>query len=171
MKKLFGKTFGILEKAIELRTKRNSILAGNIANLDTPGYRSRDIDFEKIMAKYLEPSPEPSKLLLTNPHHMIETGELAEKMAVSPDENGADDMPRPSPSLTVTDKRHFPYGAEDDRHTIIHVSEERGTPNNVDIDHEMAKLAENNLQYQAAVQALIKGFDMIRTAVTEGGKA
>lgn len=34
-------------QALNLLTKRENILAANIANADTPGYRARDIDFSK----------------------------------------------------------------------------------------------------------------------------
>lgn len=39
-----------------------------------------------------------------------------------------------------------------------------------DIEHEMAKLAENNLMYQASVQLLAKKFETIKTVLSEGGK-
>jgi len=40
----------------------------------------------------------------------------------------------------------------------------------VNIDQEMAKLAENNLMFQAGVQALLKKLEALQTAITEGGK-
>lgn len=36
------------------------------------------------------------------------------------------------------------------------------------IDREMAKLAENNLRFHADVQALVKRFENLRLAITEG---
>ena len=35
-----------LEQYMDLLSTRQSIVASNIANIDTPGYRSRDIDFQ-----------------------------------------------------------------------------------------------------------------------------
>ena len=41
--------FGLHGKALELRSQRLSLLASNIANASTPGYKARDIDFEKAL--------------------------------------------------------------------------------------------------------------------------
>ncbi|RUM89955.1 MAG: flagellar basal body rod protein FlgB, partial [Thermodesulfatator sp.] len=54
VKTLFGKTIDIVQKALELRSKRNALLASNIANVDTPGYKQKDIDFRKIMDGYMK---------------------------------------------------------------------------------------------------------------------
>jgi flagellar basal-body rod protein FlgB len=40
----------------------------------------------------------------------------------------------------------------------------------VSLDEEMAKLAENNLRFQAGVQALVKKFEAMRITLIEGGK-
>lgn len=42
--------FGVHEKALMLRGERVSVLATNIANADTPNYKSRDFDFAATMA-------------------------------------------------------------------------------------------------------------------------
>ncbi len=39
--------------ALDLRVKRQEILASNIANADTPYYKARDIDFSKELKKAL----------------------------------------------------------------------------------------------------------------------
>ena len=39
------------EAALLLRTKRLELLASNIANVDTPGYQARDIDFRAELEK------------------------------------------------------------------------------------------------------------------------
>ncbi|WP_017446321.1 flagellar basal body rod protein FlgB [Gayadomonas joobiniege] len=41
---------GVQSRAIQLRTERSEILASNIANADTPGYKARDFDFKTAMA-------------------------------------------------------------------------------------------------------------------------
>jgi flagellar basal-body rod protein FlgB len=35
----------LLEKFLDLAAQRQGLLSSNIANIDTPGYRTRDIDF------------------------------------------------------------------------------------------------------------------------------
>jgi flagellar basal-body rod protein FlgB len=42
--------FGIHGDALALRSQRLSLLASNIANAGTPGYKARDIDFDKALA-------------------------------------------------------------------------------------------------------------------------
>ncbi|WP_084088836.1 flagellar basal body rod protein FlgB [Andreprevotia lacus] len=37
--------FSSQEKALKLRSQRQEVLAANIANADTPGYKARDFDF------------------------------------------------------------------------------------------------------------------------------
>ena len=37
--------FPVLENLLTLTSKRQQILAGNVANIDTPGYRAKDISF------------------------------------------------------------------------------------------------------------------------------
>jgi flagellar basal-body rod protein FlgB len=41
--------FGIHGRALTLRSQRLSLLASNIANAATPGYKARDIDFAKAL--------------------------------------------------------------------------------------------------------------------------
>ncbi|CBG87906.1 flagellar basal body rod protein FlgB [Citrobacter rodentium] len=41
------------QEALNLRAQRQEILAANIANADTPGYQSRDIDFASELKKVM----------------------------------------------------------------------------------------------------------------------
>ena len=41
--------FGIHATALQLRSQRMSMLASNIANASTPGYKARDIDFNTAL--------------------------------------------------------------------------------------------------------------------------
>ena len=45
--------FGIHGAALELRSQRMGVLASNIANAATPGYKARDIDFGAALAARL----------------------------------------------------------------------------------------------------------------------
>ena len=36
-------------QSLALRARRNEVLAGNIANVDTPNYKARDLDFATAM--------------------------------------------------------------------------------------------------------------------------
>jgi flagellar basal-body rod protein FlgB len=41
---------GIHGTALQLREQRTAVLASNIANVDTPNYKARDLDFSSVMA-------------------------------------------------------------------------------------------------------------------------
>ncbi|MCU7554963.1 flagellar basal body rod protein FlgB [Alteromonas sp. ASW11-19] len=43
------KLTGFHNKAMTLRTQRMEVIAGNLANANTPGYKARDIDFNQAM--------------------------------------------------------------------------------------------------------------------------
>lgn len=45
----FDNALGIHEKALNLRISRAEVLANNIANADTPGFKARDIDFKAAL--------------------------------------------------------------------------------------------------------------------------
>lgn len=45
--------FGIQGAALELRSARMGLIASNIANAATPGYKARDIDFAEAMRRSL----------------------------------------------------------------------------------------------------------------------
>lgn len=65
----FNKTFSVLEHAISIAQQRHSLIASNISNLDTPGYRAKDIDFKTAMARALESGSELN-LVKTNSEHI-----------------------------------------------------------------------------------------------------
>ena len=44
------KLFGLHATALQLRSQRMMMLASNIANAATPGYKARDLDFAKALA-------------------------------------------------------------------------------------------------------------------------
>ena len=43
----------VLEKAADASWKRETLLANNIANVDTPGYKRQDIDFQSVLKNEL----------------------------------------------------------------------------------------------------------------------
>ena len=45
-----NQALGILPMALSLGSQRAQILASNLANADTPGYKARDIDFSSALA-------------------------------------------------------------------------------------------------------------------------
>jgi len=49
---------GQLERYMDLLSARQKLVAGNIANADTPGYHTRDIDFQQEFMQAAGGSPE-----------------------------------------------------------------------------------------------------------------
>jgi flagellar basal-body rod protein FlgB len=45
----FDKALGVYENALNVRVKRAEVIANNLANADTPGFKARDIDFRAIL--------------------------------------------------------------------------------------------------------------------------
>ena len=64
-----GKTFHALEKAISIAKQRNELITSNISNLDTPGYKSKDINFKSELARALETNHK-TDLAKTDPRHI-----------------------------------------------------------------------------------------------------
>jgi len=48
---MFENIFGIHEQALLLHGQRLGVLAANLANADTPGYKARDIDFSAVLSQ------------------------------------------------------------------------------------------------------------------------
>lgn len=47
--------FGVHGAALQLRSQRMGVLASNIANASTPGYKAKDIDFQSALARIEAP--------------------------------------------------------------------------------------------------------------------
>jgi len=45
----FDKALGLHPQALMLRENRAEVLASNLANADTPGYKARDMDFQALL--------------------------------------------------------------------------------------------------------------------------
>lgn len=50
----FNKALGIHELALDTRTRRAEVLAKNLANVDTPNFKARDLDFKAILKGQLQ---------------------------------------------------------------------------------------------------------------------
>ena len=45
----FQAATGLYEQALSLRAERATILSANLANVNTPGYKARDMDFSEVL--------------------------------------------------------------------------------------------------------------------------
>lgn len=66
--------FGIHEQALQLRSYRSEVLASNLANADTPGYKARDFDFHKVLQGQLAGRQSGVPLATTNAGHIASSG-------------------------------------------------------------------------------------------------
>jgi len=107
----------VLEKVMDIASYRRKLLASNIANADTPGYRAKDISFRKEVIRAME---------------QIDRGQRAEQL----------------------------YQVYE---TVNTMPNRDG--NTVNVDIEMAKIAENSLTYNTAVQLYSRKARMLRDAI------
>src|SRR5688572_7550516 len=71
--KLFDTTLARLERSLDVRLARHNVLSSNVANVDTPGYTAKDVDFKAAMAaasKGAAASAESMTLASTDDSHM-----------------------------------------------------------------------------------------------------
>lgn len=91
--------FQMLDAKLAYAAQRQNVLAQNIANANSPGYRALDVkapDFKAIMLG--ETTNTPAGLAMTNPKHLNSQGVEAKENAatevtsyeLSPDGNGVD---------------------------------------------------------------------------------
>jgi flagellar basal-body rod protein FlgB len=60
---IFGKIFSEVTNHMNYRTYRQEVISGNIANVDTPGYKAKEALFESELDSKI-------KLIATNPQHL-----------------------------------------------------------------------------------------------------
>ncbi|MBW2608086.1 MAG: flagellar basal body rod protein FlgB [Deltaproteobacteria bacterium] len=133
---IFSQTVSILEKALDLRSKKHNVIASNIANMDTPDYKAFDLIIEKELQKVTGKGNSIS-LNKTDAAHMQSRRSKTDGVSVVIDD---------TQGLSL-----------------------RGDGNTVDIDKQMANMAENTLMYKAAAQMIHKKFQGLKSAI-QGGK-
>lgn len=124
---IFAKTgLPTLKRVLDLSSLRQKVTAGNIANVQTPGYQAREIDF---------------------------AGEL-KKLVTKDTLEG-----------TRTDPAHIPVGEHKQGRFLISRSKAsaEGTP--INVEAEMAALAETQIWYQMGTTLARKKFETLRLAI------
>lgn len=83
--------FDIYEHTLQLRARRSEVLAANLANADTPGYKARDFDFAAVLRGQTGPS---ASLTATHARHIgtqsppVPSNELLYRMPLQPSVDG-----------------------------------------------------------------------------------
>ncbi len=119
----------MMRQYLNLASTRHKLISGNIANISTPGYRSKDIDFHGELKKFLD-----------NKDHL---------------------------KVKVTHENHIPIGQSRPKgpELIINKSRSGNGINNVDIDKEVANMAENQIYYTAGARLLAQKFEGIKRVI------
>lgn len=70
----FDKALGVHPQALLLRGTRAELLADNLVNSDTPGFKARDIDFKQVLNRAKEQQQTGKELPLSQTHQRHLTG-------------------------------------------------------------------------------------------------
>lgn len=73
----FDNALGVHERALHLRTQRAAVLANNITNADTPGFKARDFDFRQVLASAKSESSQLAMKTTQAGHLAAATGGIA----------------------------------------------------------------------------------------------
>lgn len=130
---------GVHTAALKLREQRTELLANNLANADTPGFKARDLDFRGAMAAATAPAGSTSATALTAPSHGAALGSVDPTLA-----NGSTD---------AFLKYRTPLAPSLDGNTV-------------DVQMEQSAFAENAVRYQATLSLLNTRFRSLMTAIT-----
>ncbi len=66
---LFDTHTQLLHKALDLGSRRNAILSSNLANVETPGYKAKDLVFERALDQAMK-ARIPGPLQTTDARHL-----------------------------------------------------------------------------------------------------
>ncbi len=66
----FDKALGVHPHAMLIRSQRAEVLAANIANADTPGYKAKDIDFATALKTAKSHQQSGNSMVRTNEKHI-----------------------------------------------------------------------------------------------------
>lgn len=73
----FNNALGIHASALQVRAKRAEVLANNLANSDTPGFKARDMNFQAILAGEAS-NPKSVSVARTHAGHLAGRGDQGE---------------------------------------------------------------------------------------------
>ncbi|MYM23987.1 flagellar basal body rod protein FlgB [Duganella sp. FT135W] len=128
------------ESALSLRSQRQTVLASNIANADTPNYKARDFDFSAALQSALDKANPDAKQTLNT---------TASKHYSTPQQDAgalADGTP--------LQYRGVIQGAVDG--------------NTVDMDVERNQFADNAIRYEAGITAINAQIKSMMAAIQSG---
>ena len=129
------KPVDLLQQGLSAAWMRNAVIRNNIANVETPGFKASDVEFETLMALAAEGTG--FKGAKTHPRHI--------------DIGGAGDMT--SVDAQIVERTGLSM---------------RMDGNNVDIEDENVKLAQNSMYYNTLLEKMNSEIRRLRMAINEG---
>lgn len=145
MDRLFNDfTVNLYSKALDGHVATHRIISNNVANVNTPKYKASHVNFKERLHKALD--AHNSGLAVEIPPHNsglpVETA------------------PRHLPLEDTNLLKGFMPDVDVERNTIMRLD-----GNNVDIDAEMAKMAENSHEYAVIIRLVSDRFSGLRSAI------
>ncbi|MDA8745548.1 flagellar basal body rod protein FlgB [Rubripirellula amarantea] len=131
-------TLPVLEQAVTFAEARHGVLAGNIANIDTPGYKTRDL------------SPE---LFQANLKRAIEKRDAEPAAELSPG--------LMAPRERTRELDAFSEVRESTKHILYH------DQSDVSLESQVTELAKNQSMHNMAISLLTQQFRLLEAAITE----
>jgi len=145
---------GIHPLALKLEAQRSELLAANIANVDTPNYKARDIDFKSALATASANAGAQTSTSTGSSAASTATVSMRSTNSAAP--YGANAVAAPDNSEAVDPaslKYRVPMAPALDGNTV-------------DEQLEQAAFAENSVRYQASLTFLSAALKDLMTAIT-----
>ncbi len=148
---------GVLPQALSVAAQRNELLAANLANVDTPNYKARDLDFKAAMSAA---GGAPAGSGSTLPLNASSAQSPASILALTP----SGSMPQTSDGVATDASTAGVENSAALKYRVPLAASLDG--NTVDEQLEQSAFAENTVRYQATLTFLNNSLRNLMTAIT-----
>ncbi len=138
---MFSKIYDILGESLNVLSDRQNIIASNVANANTPGYKAKELNFEEVMKSLV---PSPSSL----PMETTSRKDLSYENIYAAEHNGSGFI-----KSFIKNQKNESVSALDG--------------NTVEIGREMSDMTSNAIRFQAVAGLLSKKFATLTYAITQ----
>ena len=97
---IFDRTMQLLNRTLDLRQARQRVIASNIANEETPGYRATDFNFQDSL-QAAQQGRGPVTLAVTQGHHIGPRGDSIQRVVGKLGPVPAGDLPLDANSVNI----------------------------------------------------------------------
>ncbi|WP_243289881.1 flagellar basal body rod protein FlgB [Bacillus sp. FJAT-47783] len=130
---IFSSTISHIEQGIDYASNKQKVTSHNIANVETPGYKAKNVSFKETLKSEMKRF-----------------------------------------EAYRTQEKHIPFSSLDHSNSFnVYTRNDASymsNGNSVDIDQEMAEMAQNQIYYDALVDRLSGKFNSLKTVI-KGGRA